>query len=403
MGSSALPALAFPTRLILRGARLRWRRGLLTLLTAAVAVIPIVSYLALSAEVTQAIEGDLAAFGPNLLVIPESPAPGVAGARLDSRVVDRILALPESDSVRSWVPFLYGTASVGRPGTGTENGTPVVVAGTDFERVRAAQPWWQMDGRWPAVGSTPADSVVGEVLARTLNLTLDSSQSLRAVDPTGGGQDVPPACNCTIRIAAEVRTGGGEDQLLFIPLPLAQELLGAPGQVSVLQVRVASGDRIGPLARAIDAIPGADVRTIEQLVAGDRVVLATTSLLLLTIAGEALVCTSLAAVAIAGTALAERRSEVGLLVALGARAPAVRRLLGGDLLLYGAIGGAGGYALGWAMAASIGAKVFERPIPPELLGVLAALLIPFVLFSLATRLAVHRALAAAPVEALREG
>ena len=342
-------------RLILRSSRHRWRRMALTILTAAIAVVPLAVQLQLSQEVEKALQEDLDAFGPNLVVSPEGGVPGSLGSqRMDQAVAQEVLALPQAQAVSAWAPFLFGSAALVNDSAapvGPQGNATVVVIGTDLTTVGTLHPWWKVDRGWPDAGE--AHAIVGAALLRSHNLSQGQGLNLSGV----GG-------NLTVRVWGTLTTGGGEEQALLVALPTAQRLLAAPRQVDILGLRVRVFADLGPLDDAIDAHPALEGRTVQRLIEGDRQVLSAVQLQLTLLGALTLATTGLAALAIATSALLDRRAEGGLLLSMGCKPRQAGAILGGDLVLAGAIGGGVGYVLATALAWQLGHVLFGVVVMP---------------------------------------
>ena len=81
----------------------------------------------------------------------------------------------------------------------------------------------------------------------------------------------------------------------------------------------------------------------------------------------ALLAAALAVGASSAAAVIERRSEIGLMKALGAGSGMVGFLLAAEQLLLAVVGGAVGYALGIFLARLVGEKIFGVAPQPSLL------------------------------------
>jgi putative ABC transport system permease protein len=121
--------------------------------------------------------------------------------------------------------------------------------------------------------------------------------------------------------------------------------------------------------------------------------------LLITLA--ALVASALAVSAAMATAIFERRSEVGLMKALGAGNAPVAALFFTEAALLALIGGVAGFGLGALLARQIGRSIFDSQIAiqPVLFPVILAIAV-IVTFA-GSAAAIRRAVKFDPVYALR--
>ncbi|MCA9167666.1 MAG: FtsX-like permease family protein [Planctomycetales bacterium] len=197
----------------------------------------------------------------------------------------------------------------------------------------------------------PGSLIVGGVLADQLDLKVDQEVSLQGH---------------TLRIAKiQEKRGSKDDISIWVDLKLAQELLGLPGRINLIQAlecNCASIDRLAEIQQEISQVLGEDVQVIELSTtaiarANSRETVrkegqatlarlqnrAVIQIGLLTAAGTLLLgLMSLANVL-------ERRSEIGILRAIGAPASKILTLFLSKAALVGLLGAALGIAAGAAV------------------------------------------------------
>lgn len=193
-------------------------------------------------------------------------------------------------------------------------------------------------------------------------------------------------------------------------VPHGQELYGDPGLAwrnPKLVVRAATGEpaslvpAVREVLRELDPdLPLYDVRTLEEMVADGAARERLLVLLLGLFAAVALVLSTVGLYGLVAYAVAQRRREIGIRLALGATArEVVGRIVGRSMVLV-----AGGLALGLAAALALSrtleSLLYEiRPTDPPTLAATAALLAAAALA--ATWLPAQRATAVDPLETLR--
>src|SRR5205807_355592 len=178
-------------------------------------------------------------------------------------------------------------------------------------------------------------------------------------------------------------SGGSEDESVLAPLSVAQELAGRPGRYRKLYVSAltkpedafakrdpksftpAEYDRwfctpyISSIAFQIQQeLLGTDVRVIRRVAEGEGQILTRVRMLLWLVTGAALLAAALAVGASSAASVIERRTEIGLMKALGAGSGTVGFLLAAEQLLLAMVGGALGYSLGILLARIVGQKIF---------------------------------------------
>lgn len=285
---------------------------------------------AFSSRLEQRLTRDLAAFGPNVLVRPEPGAP--------------LLPAREIAAVRALAGVEAAAGVRERPGA---SGT-VEVAST--AELLGLHPAWTVAGRWPGAGE----------LAR----------GAAAVVPAGA------------HVTATLTTGDRLDAALFLPL--------ADGAVDRIEVRAAPR-RVDEVVRAIAArVPGAEPTAVDRVRGGDARLAGRVRLLLLGIGAATLALAGLTVAAASAALLAERRLEIGLLLALGYTARRVYALLAGELLAVACAAALAGQLLGEWGASGLARRVlgdgaFRLTPLAALLAVGAALTIVAVALTVAVR------------------
>jgi putative ABC transport system permease protein len=150
-----------------------------------------------------------------------------------------------------------------------------------------------------------------------------------------------------------------------------------------------------------EAIPHSHAEQIRQVAQNEGTVLSHIQGLMLLITLAALLASALAVSASMATAVIERRSEVGLMKALGAGNLAVAVLFFAEAMLLALLAGAVGFAGGALLARQIGHSIFASQITvqPVLFPVILtiAVLVTFV----GSAAAIRRAVKFDPVYALR--
>jgi putative ABC transport system permease protein len=115
------------------------------------------------------------------------------------------------------------------------------------------------------------------------------------------------------------------------------------------------------------ALPGTDVRVIRRVADGEGAILTRVRMLLWLVTGAALLAAALAVGASSAASVIERRTEIGLMKALGGGSGTVGFLLAAEQLLLAFVGGGTGYALGIILARLVGEKIFGAAPAPSLI------------------------------------
>lgn len=378
------------------------RRKVLTAAALALGMAIATATLTVALDVGDRLAREFRSLGANLLVTPASDTLPLEIGGVDYRPVDAGSYLPAGDlgklktifwrnNVMGFAPFLDVPVSVPTPGeTGNSreqligtwySHTVTVPDGSTFSTgISATDPWWRVDGRWFSEGAE--EGVAGVALAQRMNLHAGSVVKIEAGVRAH-----------SVTITGIVSTGGREDNSILAPLEIAQDLAGRPGQYRRLLVSAltkpadAFSERDPATMTAVEydrwycspyissishqiqqQLPGVDVRAIRQVAEGEGRILSRVSGLMWIVTIAALFAAALAVGATSATTVLERRSEIGLMKALGASRRAVSSFFIAEQLLLALVGGVLGYALGVLLARALGLGIFG--VAPELRWIL---------------------------------
>ncbi len=225
-------------RMLVRAAVLRRGRATSALLAMVVAAAVATAMLNLYIDVQAKLRREFRNYGANIIVVGKGGSSLPAGA----------LSVAESVVAGRGVvaPFAMVVAR-------TSVGQPIVVAGTDFERVQQLDRWWSVSN-WP---SAPQQALVG---VRAVQVLSPKSQPFN-LEFRGRTIHVSPA--------GTVRTGAAEDSRIYLSLA---DFIGWTGvQPSTIEVAAAgSPEEIAGIMHQLEqALPAADVRPVRQIMEGE--------------------------------------------------------------------------------------------------------------------------------------
>jgi len=404
------------------------RRKLLAGAAITLGVTVATAMIAVATDIGDKINRELRTIGANLLVTPQEDTldveiggvnlkPPSDGAFLDEADLPKIKGMFWHNNITGFAPMLPVNVSLQLDGK-TEN---VTLLGTYFAKrvtfgkeefatgVRTTNPWWKVSGAWPDDNSR--DVLLGERLAARLSAKAGDTVTI---------SERP------LRVSGVLSSGGAEDDQVVAPIALAQEVLGRPGAVRRVYVsaltkpedafarrdpKSMSGavyDRwyCSPYPQSIafqlqEAIPHSHAEQIRQVAQNEGAVLTRIEGLIFLVTLAALFASALAVSAAMATAIFERRTEVGLMKALGAGRFAVASVFFAEATLLALIGGLVGFTAGGMLAHQIGRSIFNSQIaiPPVLLPVILAIAV-MVTFA-GSAAAIRKAVELDPVFALR--
>ncbi len=321
-------------RMLVRAAILRRGRATSALFAMVVAAAVATAMLNLYVDVQAKLRREFRNYGANIILVGKNGAslPAEALARVDSVLAGH----------GSAAPFALVVAR-------TADGQPIVVAGTDFDRVRQLNKWWSVSN-WPSA----ADQVL--VGVRALPLVSPKNQSF-ALNFQGKTLELIPA--------GTVQTGAAEDSRIYISLPAFIKWTGV--QPSTIEV-AASGspeEVTAMMTQLSRTIPAADVRPVRQIMEGEARVLGKTRATLL--AASALIILT-AALCVLSTLMGwvfDRRRDFAIMKALGASGRLLNGFFAMEAAALGAAGAILGFLVGIGIAAWIGRANFHATVYPR--------------------------------------
>jgi putative ABC transport system permease protein len=261
---------------------------------------------------------------------------------------------------------------------------PIPDGTTYVTGIGKTNPWWTVDGRWFREGQN--ECVVGTALAKQKRLKIGDTVSLSVENPSSKAERLSPYV-----ITGILSTGSSEEEAVVVSLADAQQLARLPEVYRRLYVSAltkpedafarkdpksmtpAEFDKwyctpyISSIALQIsEELKGTDVRVIRRVAEGEGNVLRRVRTLLWLVAFAALLAAALAVGASAAASVIERRTEIGLMKALGANSGLVGVLLAAEQLLLAFVGGGIGYAVGILLARALGERIFGFTPEPKL-------------------------------------
>jgi putative ABC transport system permease protein len=348
-------------RMLVRAAVLRRGRAASALLAMVVAAAVTTAMLNLYVDVQAKLRREFRNYGANIILV------GRDGASLPADVLSHVESVLAGRGVLA--PFALIVARTG-------DGHPVVVAGTDFDRVKQLDRWWSVSN-WP---SAPQQALVG---VRAVSVVSPKNQPF---DLSFQGHAIH------LTPAGTVQTGSAEDSRLY--LSLADFVSWTGIQPSTIEVAATGSPEeiTGIMHQLEQAIPTADVRPVRQIMEGEARVLGKTRSTLL--AATALIILT-AALCVLSTLMGwvfDRRRDFAIMKALGASDRLLNGFFAAEAAALGATGAVIGFILGIGIAAWIGRVNFHAPVMPRFT------ILPFVL---AGRIVVTLLAAILPISLLR--
>ena len=355
------------------------RRAALICLATGIGVAAVVLLTALGDGARRYVVGQFSSLGTNLLIVIPGrnetvggPPPVMGETPRDLTLGDAI-AVGKLSSVARVVPVMVGAANVSTL-RGTEREALMLGVTNDMLEVRHLQVG---QGRFLPVlppDRAAAVCVLGPKLAHEL---FDNSSAL------GQWLRVGDRRFRVVGILASTGVSVGQDfnDMVQVPVASAQTLLNSEGLFRLL-IEVRPG---ASMAHAVDAVrtlltarhDGEDDVTLitqDSVVATFDRILRAMTLALSAISAVSLIVAGILVMNVMLVTVAQRRGEIGLLKALGARLDEVRTLVLVEAVLLTSAGAGAGVLIGYLGAFVIGALYPSFPIAVPWWGTVAALL-----------------------------
>jgi len=387
----------FLLRLLYRSFTRQLRRRSLIALTVALCASICVAMLGIVLDVGDKLNAELTTYGSNIVVQPKADAvvsnlyetdrDAAPTAHLDESAIPKIKTIFWAYNIVDFAATLKGSVKVSSSGGEVDD---LSVTGTWFNKdlslptgetttagVTTMRSWWTLKGSWPADDADQA--VVGSDLAGRLGLSAGDTVTLTT--PTGSRP---------LTVTGVYTSGDSDDDTLYAPLAVVQELTGHIGQVDQVEVKalttpendlsrkaaqnpaiLSSADwetwyctaYASSIAYQIEeAIPGAVAKQVRQVAAVEGNVLEKTQTLMILMTALSLVAAVLAVASLTTASLVERTGEFALLKAIGASSASVNRLILAETAVLGLAGTAVGALVGSGLAQLIGRIVFGSSI-----------------------------------------
>lgn len=439
-------------RILWRSFERRKGRIALAVLAVAVGAALATALLAISLDITDKMGKDLRAFGANIVAAPKQRgiAVEIAGMRygtatsgtyLDESDLPKLKTIFWRNNIVGFAPFLSGAVDV--------NGQKTLLVGTWFEKeiaiptskrqialpggvvrevapegktfttgIKSIAPWWKIEGAWINAANAERGMILGAALAKQWQAHVGDTLRVAYQNRT-----------YELAIVGIVSTGGFEENQIFVDLATAQKILELPGKVERVQISalVKPDDALALRAKRdpkslppedfvtwycspyIDAITfqveevmqGSEAKPIRQVAEAEGAFLSKIGLTLALVTVVALAVSALGVMATMTATVMERRTEIGLMKALGGEDLTIALQFLLEATLCGILGGLVGYGTGLALAASVGRYVFADAIAFNPMVLPIALVLAVGVAVLGSLVPVRQAMRVNPVVTLR--
>ncbi|MDT8272368.1 MAG: FtsX-like permease family protein [Desulfomonilia bacterium] len=313
----------------------RKARAIFVLLGLVISIATVVTLISYTRFMTSDISEKMDTYGANILITPQTDIlslsyggvslGGVSYAvhELNEEDLIRISSIPDASSIAALGPVTMGAVEI--------NGKVLLMAGMDFSVSRVLKPWWVIDGSMPEENG----ALIGSDAAALLSLNANDRIMVNGQELLVTGILKP--------------TGSQDDQLLFVHLNTAQNILSKQGSISMVEVAaLCNACPVNDMVKQISVVlPGAKVTAIQQVVKSRHEAISQFKSFSLVVSGVIVLVAGLVVVVTMMSSVRERTLEIGILRAIGFRRSHIIRIVMIEALLLSVLAGIIGYITGF--------------------------------------------------------
>jgi len=316
------------SKLVVRNITRRRGRFVFTLLGITIGIASFVTFQSMGGNLKKEIYRETASLGANLVVIPKGSCgfeqlSVLTGDQMPTNITMEEIKKVAAIKGLTVVPFLAQKTAI--------HNSPVSVNGILPEETRKLKAWTVADGAYFSTGNDRG-AVVGMAAAKQFKLNPGSVVTIR-----GEQIQVQGVLN---------ETGGRDDFTVFLPLPLAQRLFKAVDRVSYAAVKVDNLTLTDSYIEKINEAVGLGVVSDKQMLKSVLSIVGSVNITLQLIAAVSVLAAAFGIINTMMTATYERKREIGILQALGAKQSTIFTAFIMESGFYGLIGGVSGVMAG---------------------------------------------------------
>ncbi|ABQ25101.1 ABC transporter permease [Geotalea uraniireducens] len=311
-------------KLVVKNITRRRGRFVFTLLGITIGIASFVTFLSLGGNLKNEIHRESAALGANLIVTPKGSCAYEQVSILTGEQLPTTITMDEVAKIcaikgLTAVPFLTEKTAI--------SNKPVAVNGILPAEMKAFKGWEMDKGAYFSAQNEPG-AVVGAVAARQFKLQPGSFITVR-------GEQLP--------VKGVLKESGGRDDItIFLSLPVAQRLFKAVDRVSYVAIKVDDLTLIDSYILKIKEAVSLGVISDKQMLKSVLSIVGTVNMTLQLIAAVAVLAAAFSIINTMMAATYERKREIGILQALGAKQGTIFTIFMLESGFYGLIGGVSG-------------------------------------------------------------
>ncbi len=302
-------------------------------------------------------------YGANLIIIP------TGDNRINEADIKKLKGIIGEEQIVGMAPYKYHTAKI--------NEQPYMLAGTDLVEAKANSPFWYIDGSW--IDNDDQGVMVGKSIADTLNLKVGDTFVVKGVKYKKQAKATTINTNAKenkerdltdnnfereLTVKAIVTTGGKEESFVFLNLSKLNEMIEDDNVSNVLECSVeAKQEELQTISKQInEELPKLQAKSVRRVTQSQDIVLSKLQTLVYFVTAIVLVITMISVYTTMLAMISERKKEIGLKKALGAKNEMVIKEFLGEGVVLGILGGLLGSIFGFIFAQNVSLNVFGRAI-----------------------------------------
>ncbi|KUO58422.1 MAG: hypothetical protein APF84_01635 [Gracilibacter sp. BRH_c7a] len=422
-------------RILRKSIKVRRKRIILAVIAVIMGASLISALTGVYLNIEEKVGKELSSYGANIIVKPKGDdiSLEIGGVNYSSNQQQNFLKEDELYKIKKifwkynilgFSPYLSTVVKVG-----PENES-VVLTGTWFDKeidipdeafksarvgVKTIAPWWTVDGEWINDEENKPEAILGSAVAKQLENRAGDTVSINY-----NGKMIE------LKVVGILHTGGEEENQIFTNLATVQGLTGLQGKVSEIKVSAAITPEddfakkditqmtkeeyirwyctpyISSIALQIEeVITDSDALPIEQIASAQGNFIKKIKLMMMLITLVAVAASALGVMTAMTTSILERRKEIGVIKAIGARTNQIIALFMAEVAAIGVIGGIIGYGLGIGLAQVIGNAVFNSTVAINVIVLPVTIIIAIGITMIGSMIPIRNALKIDPVIVLR--
>lgn len=337
-------------KLVLKNITRRKGRFIFTLLGITIGIASFVTLLSLGGGLKNEIKRQASELGANLVVTPKGwcayeQVSVLTGEQLPEAIPFEVVKKIAAIKGLTAVPYLTERTAY--------RNNPVSVIGILPEEMKRFKNWEIEQGRY-FVAQDEKTLLIGSSIATQFKLKVGDELTVR-------GERFP--------ITGILReTGGKDDIAVYIPMKVAQKLYGVGEMVSFIAIKVDDISRIDAYILRIEETANVAVVSDKQLLKSVLSIVGTVSITLQIIAAVAILAAAFGIINTMMTAVSERKREIGILQAIGAKKGTIFKVFLIESGFYGILGGIIGVSIGLVFSSLAGPYISQNEFTAFLKG-----------------------------------